>query len=106
VGLLSRYSNHGAELDTLLELLKRLRTGDQAAAPGLSAALLRPTPDPSRRKVVDRLPEGAIPAMVERFRAGATVAAVADEYGISESSLKRILRKHGVHRYRRRPHAS
>lgn len=106
VDLLSRYSNHEAELGTLFELLERLRTGDQTAAPGLPAATLRPTPDPSRRKVVDRLPEGTIAAMVKRFRAGATIQALANEYGISESSIKRLLRKYGVHRHRQRPYAT
>ncbi|WP_256509683.1 hypothetical protein [Crossiella sp. SN42] len=36
--------------------------------------------------------------MIDKFVTGATAAAVAVEYGVSEQTVKRLLRKHGVRR--------
>lgn len=44
------------------------------------------------RRVVDRLGEDAVREMIETRRAGASLKDVAEQYGISESSLKRLFR--------------
>lgn len=46
------------------------------------------------RRVVDRLGEDVVPEIVEARRAGMKLKDVAAQYGISESSVKRVLRAH------------
>ena len=60
--------------------LPRIRTTAKAAAP---------------RRVVDRLGEDVVREMIEARAAGLKLREVAERYGISESSVKRILsRRH------------
>jgi hypothetical protein len=60
--------------------------GDQRAS-----ARAKPTPT-APRLVVDRLGEDAVREMIEARRAGAQLCSLAERYGISESSVKRLLR--------------
>lgn len=45
------------------------------------------------RRIVDRLGEKTVREMIEARRAGAKLSDVAERYGISESSVKRVLSK-------------
>jgi len=45
------------------------------------------------RRVVDRLGEDVVREMIETRRAGAKLRDVAERFGISESSVKRLLRQ-------------
>ena len=45
------------------------------------------------RRVVDRLGENAVREMIEARQAGAKLLELAEQYGISESSVKRLLRE-------------
>lgn len=60
---------------------------DQRTAP--------PAPAPRRWRLVDRLGEQIIRDLLRDGRAGATQRALAERYGISLSSVKRIVRKNG-----------
>lgn len=46
----------------------------------------------------ERLSEADRQAIIERFRAGSTREQLANEYGVSLSTVKRLLRKAGVRR--------
>jgi hypothetical protein len=100
VDLTTRYSNHPDELGQLRDLLKRIASGDQAGSPGLDGEVDRaPATQPrSPRKLADRLPADAVPTMISQFLDGTTVQALATRYGISRSSVKNILRRHGARR--------
>ena len=101
VEVLRRYSNQPDALQTLHDLLKRIEAGDREAAPGL--------PDYSTGssgpwRVRDRLTEADLAAMIEQYRSGGvTKPALADQYNISLSTVKRILARHGVRKYPKPP---
>jgi hypothetical protein len=96
VDLLARYSNHEDQLGSLLELLERMAARDQTNVPGLEVIDDRARTPP--HCLSQRLPEGAVSTMIQRFEGGATIQAIAGEFDISPSSVKRILRGHGVRR--------
>jgi DNA invertase Pin-like site-specific DNA recombinase len=100
VDLTTRYSNHPDELDQVRELLKRIAAGDRSGAPGLDGEPDQaPEAQPRRpRRLAERLQPDALPTMITQFLSGATVQALATEYGISRSSVKNILRRHGARR--------
>jgi DNA-binding MarR family transcriptional regulator len=55
-------------------------------------------------RVSDRLTEADIQAMIERYQAGeATKPALAEQYKVSLSTVKRILARHGVRKYPKPP---
>jgi DNA invertase Pin-like site-specific DNA recombinase len=93
VELLARYSNFH-EMDSLREVLRRIAAGDQTEAPGLVGASARWPP----RNLRDRLEEADVQELVESYQTGSTIRALARRFMISESSVKRLLRQHGVKR--------
>ncbi len=99
VDLTRHYLNRLDRLDRASDLLKRLRAVKVPTSPDLGSPADGQRSDPlPRRRVAERLPAGSLPAIVQRFEAGATIQAVANEFGISPSSVKRILRRAGVGR--------
>ncbi|MCA1604092.1 MAG: helix-turn-helix domain-containing protein [Acidobacteria bacterium] len=46
----------------------------------------------------DRFSDEDLQAMIDLYVSGATRAQVAQRFGISVSSVKRVLREHGVHK--------
>lgn len=98
--LTARYSNRTDDLMHLRELLKRIAAGDRTGGPGLNgepnqAPATQPRPP---RRLADRLPADAIPIMITQFLNGTTIQTLATRYGISRSSVKNILRRHGTRR--------
>jgi hypothetical protein len=57
---------------------------------------------PTKRRVSDRLGDDQVASIIERFRAGTPMYVLAPEYGVSLSSIKRLLRAHDVRRRRSR----
>jgi hypothetical protein len=72
----------------MLEVLRRIEEGDRTDVPGVvsrACGSLRPS---------DRLSEADVSEIVERFRAGVPKRRLAASYGMSLSTMKRLLRKH------------
>jgi hypothetical protein len=94
VDLTWTYSNR----PDLADLLRRARlwlsedreVGVQDPRPSVRARPASGTP----RRVVDRLGEDVVREMIDARRAGAKLKDVAKRYGVSESSVKRMLRAH------------
>ncbi|MEV5413506.1 helix-turn-helix domain-containing protein [Thermopolyspora sp. NPDC052614] len=96
VDLLSAYSNRHDQIEGMEDVLCRIAANDQSGLPGQL-----PPGQPSRsRSVADRLSPADIESLVTRYRSGVKLKRLADDYGISISTVKRVLRKHGA---RRRP---
>ena len=56
------------------------------------------------RRLRDRLSPDDVQAMIELYRLRSTARQVAEKFDVSLSSVKRLLRQHGVGREGRRPH--
>lgn len=92
--LLAHYSNTPDLLTDLRRLVTTLSTPDDTHDnPGLP-------PHPSDRpwRVRDRLSQTDIQNILDQFRGGIPTHVLADRYSISQSSVKTLLRKHGVRR--------
>jgi len=51
-----------------------------------------------QQRVMDRLGEAGVRRLASEFRAGVTTRELAERYAMSQSTVKRILRKRGVRR--------
>lgn len=71
----------------------RLRDPDEARA--RAATAVKPSPERVSR-VSDRLSEAEQQALIASFQAGTSKQKLAERYGIGMSSVKRLLREHGV----------
>lgn len=95
--LLVRYSNHEDALGRVVKVLGQIERGDPDNEPGV--AILAG----SRPRGLAKLDDGDVRQLVSSFRAGMTKCALAEQYGISESTVKRLLRKQGVRKKRGYP---
>lgn len=50
------------------------------------------------RRLRDRFSSEDLQVMIDLYRSGATAKAVAEKFGVSLRSVKRLLRQHGVRR--------
>jgi transcriptional regulator of aromatic amino acid metabolism len=50
------------------------------------------------RRLRDRFSPNDLQVMIDLYRSGITARQVAEKFGVSLSSVKRVLRQHGVHR--------
>lgn len=73
----------------------RVRDLDDTRLRVAEAVSSRPEP-PGLWKLADRLTEDDERALVASYLGGATQKALAEQYGMSRSSLKRLLNKHGA----------
>jgi hypothetical protein len=89
VEVLRRYSNRLDLLNPMLEVLRRIREGDQRDEPGVQSSGSGTGSAPVR----DRLSEKDLSEIVDRFRAGIPKHKLATEYGMSQSTMKRLLRQ-------------
>jgi DNA invertase Pin-like site-specific DNA recombinase len=89
VEVLRRYSNRPDLLGPVLEVLKRIFEGDKADGPGVKSTGHGGGSAPIR----DRLNEADVREIVDRFRSGVPKHKLAAEYGMSLSTMKRLLRK-------------
>lgn len=92
--LCRRYSNRDDLLKPLAAVLRLIETGDQTNEPGICSA-----PREFQRLLNDRLTKADIAGMIERFKEGATLKQVANEFGICVKSVQRVLLDHGVGRH-------
>jgi hypothetical protein len=95
VELLSRYSNREDLLKPLVNVLERINSEPEPDEPQdqLPSA---DGPDPRPWQVTDRLSPADIKTLVKSFLAGDTIRVLAERYGISTTSVKRLLREHGA----------
>jgi hypothetical protein len=77
----------------------RLRDPDEVRVRVAEVTALAPDPVPDWR-ICDRLTAEDEQALAASFRAGTAKHQLAERYGISLSSVKRLLRKHNVRRDR------
>jgi len=55
------------------------------------------------RRLRDRFSSEDLQTMIDLYRSGATAKQVAEKFGVSLRSVKRLLRQHGIHRERCAP---
>src|SRR5258707_2039255 len=92
VDLIGAYSNHRNRAD-LLKRARRWVSEDHLCKIQDPQKCVRAKPTSNvPRWVVDRLGPGAVQEIVEACRVGAKLRDVAERWGISESSVKRITR--------------
>ena len=99
VDLLRRYSNRP-------DLLEQLRTagvilsgdghGGNTGAEVATEGVVR------SRRLRDRFSPQDLQAMIDLYRSGTTAKQVAEKFGVSLRSVKRLLHQHGIRRERRR----
>lgn len=91
VGLLEALSNPGWEARRLLAMAPTWRSRVHSGQPAVQS-----TAPPSPRWLKNRLAADAPEAMVEEYLAGETALAVAERYGVSLKTVRRILQAHGA----------
>jgi AraC-like DNA-binding protein len=95
VDLTGTYSNRG-DLADLLRRARRWVSEDREGSIQDPQPSVRAKPSSTvPRRVVDRLGEDVVRQVIEARRAGAKLKDVAKQYGISESSVKRVTRGFG-----------
>lgn len=85
-----RYSNRENLVKSIQNVLRRIGEQDQTDEPGV-VSTGRGGRDVT--SVRERLGEGGVQALVASRRAGATMRELVERYGISESSVKRLVKK-------------
>jgi DNA invertase Pin-like site-specific DNA recombinase len=97
VDLVASYSNRPELAYDLAETLRRLqRAQTEASAP--SSVRSHTGRPPEQRRVEDRLSSEQIEALISSYRAGTTTRELAQRYGLGLTTVKRLLRDHGVRR--------
>jgi transcriptional regulator of aromatic amino acid metabolism len=96
VELLHRYSNPSHFLKPLVSVLRKIKSGAMDA--DLSGFGTVQGKQPSVWRLVDRLSEQEVAALLDTYRAGTPSRVLAVRYSISPTSVKRLLREHGVRR--------
>ena len=88
------YSKRLDLADALVSAVRQLQEAQaQTGGPVFSG---RSTRSPSHWRVGDRLSETDIERLIAAFTAGTSKRKLAERYGISESSVKRLIRKNGA----------
>lgn len=90
VELLRRYSNRHDLVTRLVSVLKRIGAGDES---GPAAVQSDP---PSSRRLSSKLAADDRWRIAEQYLAGETAPVLAERYGISLKSVRRILQARGV----------
>lgn len=88
VEVMRRYSNRPDLLGPMLDVLRRIEKGDRQDEPGVCSTGRGGGLVPVR----DRLSGEDVSEIIARFRSGVAKHKLAAEYGISLSSVKRLLR--------------
>ena len=95
VEVAGRYSNRPELLEQLRKLAAILPDdgqGDGAGAKVSTECVIR------SRRLRDRFPLDDLQMMIDLYRSGIAARKVAEKFKVSLSSVKRVLRQHGVHR--------
>lgn len=93
------YSNRPDLLQQLRKVAAILSDGSQddgAGTKGTTERVIR------SRRLRDRFSPEDLQAMIDLYRTGTTARLVAEKFGVSPRSFKRLLRQHGVRRRPRR----
>ncbi|MEV6013755.1 hypothetical protein AB0M29_44390 [Streptomyces sp. NPDC051976] len=93
--LVRRYSNHPEVAADLVASLKALHAERGRVEVG-RVNITSTGRAPSRGRVVDKLSDEQVSALIGEFHAGTIRKELAAKYGISLSSVTRLLRKHGA----------
>jgi hypothetical protein len=93
VDLIEPYSNRQDLADLLGSAVQQLRKAQ--AATGEPAFSVRSAQNPRQWRVGDRLSDADAARLIAAFAAGTPKRKLAERYGISESSVKRLIRQHG-----------
>jgi hypothetical protein len=88
------YSNRRDRADALVSAVDQLRKAQ--AQPSESAFSVRSTHSTRQWRVGDRLSEVDTERLVAAFATGTSKRKLAEHYGISESSVKRLIPRHGA----------
>ena len=80
--------------DQLRSKVRRLTGQDQSSVKDRQPSARTTAKARVPKRVADRLGEAAVREMIEARRAGMTLKDVAQRYGISESSVKRVTSNH------------
>ena len=96
VDLLIRYSKQVDRVSELVSAVECLRVGSVGEPVRVSVRSAEGTR--VQQRVTDRLGEAELCRLASEFVAGATKRELAERYTMSESTVKRILRKRGVRR--------
>jgi DNA invertase Pin-like site-specific DNA recombinase len=102
VGVLRRYSNRPDLLEQLRKtavILSRDGHDDNTGAQVATETVVR------SRRLRDRFCSEDLQTMIALYRSGTTARLVAEKFGVSERSVKRLLQQHGIRRERRARHA-
>jgi hypothetical protein len=97
VGVAGRYSNRPDLLEQLrkvVAILSDSRQDDGTDAKVAAERMVR------SRRLCDRFSLEDLRVMIDLYRSGTTAREVAEKYGVSLRSIKRLLRQHGVRRER------
>ena len=92
--VLRRYSNLSGLSTSVQDVLRRIEENDQADEPGVCSTGRGGGLVPVR----ERLSEANLDELATSFRDGTSKHELAARYGISLSSVKRVLRQHGASR--------
>jgi hypothetical protein len=94
VDLIGACSKRRDLADSLVSAVQQLRKAQ--ARPSGPASSVRSAQSPRQWRVGDRLSEVDTAQLVAAFTAGTSKRKLAERYGISESSVKRLIRQHGA----------
>jgi len=98
VDLIGAYSKRLDLADALVRTLDRLgRAQDQSSQP-LNVSVKSTGRSQREWRVADRLTDADVRSLVVAFQSGTPKWKLAEQYGISESSVKRLVRKHRADR--------
>lgn len=93
--LSSVYSKRSDLADALVRAVSQLHSAQQQV--GVARVSVQSIGRSDREwRVSDRLSEDQLRQLVDAFRTGTPKRKLAEDYGISESSVKRLIRKHRV----------
>jgi len=90
------YSNRLDLVSGLVSAVERLRVKDADEPQGRVS--VRSEQAPRVWRVSDRLSEADLSGLIISYRAGTSADALAGQFKISKSSVKRLLRQHGIRR--------
>jgi DNA-directed RNA polymerase specialized sigma24 family protein len=96
VDLLIAYSKRLDRVSELVSAVERVRVGD-GQKPGAGRSV-RSDQAPRVWRVSDRLDEADLRSLVSGYSAGTTARELAEQFHISKSSVKRLLRERGIRR--------
>jgi hypothetical protein len=92
VDLITHYSNTFDQVERLRRLDSKASTDDEPDLPATPLAAVRSKSRPARPRVRDRLTPEDVAALVDGFQSGVTQKRLAVQYGISLSTVKRLIR--------------